>query len=688
VTSRARLLLPLAVLAAAPALPGAAAAAVRAVLVGVSDYAYLDTDLMGPRNDVRLMAETLIARGVSPADIMILAEPSPGLDPRLPPPEAPTRAAILSALDRMAAATGPDDTLVFYFSGHGSLAPDRDGDEGGGPDAILLPADTRGWNGALGAVENAIADDEFRTRPALVALLARGAAFVGILDACHAATGFRTLADAPGQGVARYVEPAALGVPEAGALPEAGRLAPPPAGDFVFLYSSQSDQRSFEYPLGDPGDPGAWHGEFTRQLAAVLSEAPGATWAQVLAAAADAMRERRAVQTPDGEGPLLDAAVFGEGPGGARRHPTAGDSLAAGLVHGITEGAVLVLHDRPAGGEALARARAVDVTATAARLEPLDGAALPEAAHAELVAPGPVPPFALAPPVFADDGEARAGDAARPAALAGELAAAIAADPALTMATGAPDAVPVLTGGTLALAGPDGVLDPEGPGSTPRLRPGEPVAAFLARAAHAHRLRRALAEAERAAGRALGQPPVAVTMDRIPGAAAPDGACAPPDPADPAREPGYDPAAGVGHCDALYLTLSNRSQTAQDVTVLYIAADLTVVPIWPVGGVSNRLPPARSQEVGMQILAPDGMTGLEEIVVVAVAAGGAQRADLTFLADPQDGARTRATEPAGAALAAALDPEAAARGFTPSGAAARPPFTVLRARVTLVPAHP
>ncbi|NJM84400.1 MAG: hypothetical protein HC844_19880 [Tabrizicola sp.] len=52
--------------------------------------------------------------------------------------------------------------MVFYFSGHGSQAPDMSGDEGGGYDEILLPADAAGWKGAIGAVENAILDDELQ----------------------------------------------------------------------------------------------------------------------------------------------------------------------------------------------------------------------------------------------------------------------------------------------------------------------------------------------------------------------------------------------------------------------------------------------------------------------------------------------------------------------------------------------
>ena len=38
----------------------------------------------------------------------------------------------------------------------------------------------------------------------------------------------------------------------------------------MFLYSSQSDQRSFEYPLADGS---GWHGEFTLRLAQVLQAA-------------------------------------------------------------------------------------------------------------------------------------------------------------------------------------------------------------------------------------------------------------------------------------------------------------------------------------------------------------------------------------------------------------------------------
>ena len=53
---------------------GKAGAEVRAVIVGVGDYLYLDADLKGPVNDVGLMADTLMLRGVGAAAITVLAD--------------------------------------------------------------------------------------------------------------------------------------------------------------------------------------------------------------------------------------------------------------------------------------------------------------------------------------------------------------------------------------------------------------------------------------------------------------------------------------------------------------------------------------------------------------------------------------------------------------------------------------
>lgn len=575
-----------------------ARAEVRAVLVGVSDYLVLDADLNGPAHDVRLMAETLALRGVDPGAMTILSSDLTSL-PEGASTGQPTRAAIMAALETVAAASGPGDTVVFYFSGHGAQAPDLSGDEGGGYDEILLPADAAGWKGAIGAVENAILDDELQLWAQ--GMLSRGVQVVGLIDACHSATGFRAIG---GQGVARVVDETLLGIPD-DVQPVAGDPAPPLSGDFVFLYSSQSDQRSFEYPLTD-GE--TWHGEFTLRLAQVLREVPQASWAQVLAATREGMVQGPARQMPEGEGTLLEAQVFGTG-AGAARFAVKGGALAAGLLDGLATGAEVALYADPAGGDALAVLPLAKVSAREAVLE----GAVPEAAlWAELVTAPPPAPLVLAEAVRADPGDGF------------DYAPWLAALPA----SGAKaDLVPILTGGAVALAGADGVLDAAGPGSSPRIlplageTPAEAVERVLETAAHGLRLREVLAGAT---GRSLtGATPVTMTVERR---AAGEG-CGKVAEAQP-----HDPATGVAPCDQLWLTLTNTGGKAQDVSVLYFAADFTVAPIWPAQNLANRLAPGESVRVGLMI-EEDSAAGLEEIWVLAVPVDpDTPRVDLTRLA--------------------------------------------------------
>ncbi len=625
----------------------------RAVLIGVSDYLVLDADLQGPSYDVALMAETLVVRGVDAGKMTVLTATPTGLPAGVVTGQ-PVRAEIIAAMEAAAAASQPGDTVVFYFSGHGSQAPDMSGDEGGGYDEILLPADAAGWKGAIGAVENALLDDELQAWAQ--GMLSRGVKLVGLVDACHSATGFRAIG---GEGVARVLDPEALGIPDYIAT-VAGAEAPPLSGDFVFLYSSQSDQRSFEYPLGDDG---TWHGEFTLRLAEVLRSAPTASWAQVLAATTDAMVQGPARQMPEGEGTLLDAQVFGAGAAEARM-VVEGDVLKAGLLQGLTAGSEVALYAGPAGGDALGRMTITDVTAREARL---DGPVPKGAVWAELVSLAPPAPLTLAEPVRAD--------AADGLDYAEWLAA-------LPSGEGPADLVPILTEGSVALANADGVLDPEGPGSSPRimLEAGETAAMavdrMLAQAEHGLRLREVLAGA---AGRSLtGKAAVSMQIERRVAAAA-DGACAAPEAA-----VAYDPADGVSACDQIWLTLTNTGGKAQDVSVLYFAANFEVTPIWPAQNLANRLAPGESVRVGMQI-EPGQTAGLEEIWVLAVPVDpDAPRVDLTRLATPQ---MTRAFAGASDEVTIWLEgrmippDEARTRGFTIKPA----PLTMIRQVVRLNP---
>jgi hypothetical protein len=96
-----------------------------AILVGVNDY--LDQgiiDLATPRNDARDLAGSLAGwdRVFTMTD-----------DADLRGPDAPTRTNIENRLSLLADLSNPDDTILFFFSGHGAT--------GGDNESLLLPLD-------------------------------------------------------------------------------------------------------------------------------------------------------------------------------------------------------------------------------------------------------------------------------------------------------------------------------------------------------------------------------------------------------------------------------------------------------------------------------------------------------------------------------------------------------------------
>jgi caspase domain-containing protein/uncharacterized protein DUF4384 len=143
----------------------------RALLIGVNDYATQEFgDLNGAVNDVEAMKGLLVSRfGFDPANVPTMTD------------RQATREAILAAIRRLVAASGPRDTLYVHFSGHGSQVRDLDGDEPDGQDETLVPSDGR----TPGVPD--ITDDE------LGALLAGVQAenCVVVLDSCHSGTATR-----------------------------------------------------------------------------------------------------------------------------------------------------------------------------------------------------------------------------------------------------------------------------------------------------------------------------------------------------------------------------------------------------------------------------------------------------------------------------------------------------------------
>ncbi len=579
--------------------PQMARAETRAVLVGVGEYLYLDADLKGPVNDVGLMAETLRLRGVAAGSITVLADEAAEL-PQGVARGLPDRAAILDALGDALAASAPGDTLVFYFSGHGAQAPDNDGDEGGGMDEIFLPRDTRGWNGGIGEVENAIRDDEFAAFAARVA--EREVKLVAILDACHSGTGFRALET--GEARARYVSPAALGLPDNDA-PDALAEAAPPEGEYVFLYAAQSDQRAFEYPVGEER---RWHGDFTRAITAVMREAPNLSYSALVQAAALRIETRagQAAQTPDVEGPMADAAVLGGDAPGLARIAVEGQVLKAGLLSDVTEGSEVALYSGLLEKSPAGRAVVTAVRANSADLRYLEPYPTTRVSHGEITRRAVDVSFSVA---FTPDALAQLerGDTGGVAALQAMLD--------LDVTAPKPSHRVIWTGEEFALIGPDGVLDAKGAGTSPRLGvgPTAELAMRLQAVAGRVRLERALAQLGQGgavSGFSLGTTGPKVGFGVTPGALR-AGKCR----AGGGAVQEASGSAKARHCDILNLRVENPTASMQDITVLYIDAASQISTLWPTQNVSNRLESGGSKALRFG-LRNDGTRDLHEAVIV------------------------------------------------------------------------
>ena len=148
-----------------------AAGVKRALLIGINHYKSVP-GLQGSVNDVETMREILTTRwGFAARNITVLTD------------EGATREKMLAALNQLVQESGPDDTVYFHYSGHGSQVQDLNGDEADGLDETIVPQDGRSGN-----VPD-IVDDELDV--IFSRLRARSAVIV--LDSCHSGTATRAI---------------------------------------------------------------------------------------------------------------------------------------------------------------------------------------------------------------------------------------------------------------------------------------------------------------------------------------------------------------------------------------------------------------------------------------------------------------------------------------------------------------
>lgn len=339
----------------------------HALLIGASTYGNLDPQfwLKGPANDVRLVQTYLTTTApvpFAPGNVRVLAD---GIDGA----QAPTLAAIRAAFADLSATVQPGDFVYVHFSGHGSQAPAADAEaELDGLDELFLPVDIGPWNDAIGAVQNALVDDEIGAM--LDALTDKGADVWVVFDSCHSGTATRAAPSGDDEVRVRQLPPEALGLSadrmaeaestsrgmdDPRARPEAPVVAGIGKGSVVAFFAAQTNEVTPEknMPKGKPGR--VPQGVFTWTLFEVLSEYPGATYGQV---AQEVLRKystrRLALSTPLFEGDLDRVVFAGEAAPRLAQWPATregGDfTLPAGSLHGLTEGSRLVLLASAADG--------------------------------------------------------------------------------------------------------------------------------------------------------------------------------------------------------------------------------------------------------------------------------------------------------------------------------------------------
>ncbi|MES2549069.1 MAG: caspase family protein [Pseudomonadota bacterium] len=372
--------------------PPAVARENHALLIGANQYPNLEERwwLKGPANDVQLVAQYLTTEAPVPfasENVTVLSDGVAGSTP-------PTLGAIRGAFADLTAEVQPGDFVYLHFSGHGTQAPALDpATELDGLDELFLPVDIGPWSDQVGAVENALVDDEIG---ALIdGLRAKGANVWAVFDSCHSGTATRAVTSAEDDVRVRQLPPQALGI-DVDAV-EVSRSVDPRAteapfdggagqGSFVAFFAAQTNEVTPEknLPRGKPGRKP--QGVFTWTLMETLAEYPNATYGQL----GQEVLRRYAVKNLAKSTPLfegdLDQVVFG-GEGGARvsqwqaEVTDAGFTIPAGTLHGLSEGAVLAVMGSAAASDAEAlgfvELTSVETFSSTARGVEKDGKVLP-----------------------------------------------------------------------------------------------------------------------------------------------------------------------------------------------------------------------------------------------------------------------------------------------------------------------
>ncbi len=146
----------------------------RALLVGVGQYRVSSANLIGIDKDIRMMKEVAGLAGFSSGQVKVLED------------SQATLAGIEQAIKEwLISGVTPKDRVLFYFSGHGSQIPDKNGDEKDKADEVLVPHDVAVDGNTL---KNVFVDEQFGE---ILSQIPAKDIFV-FIDACHSGTAYKS----------------------------------------------------------------------------------------------------------------------------------------------------------------------------------------------------------------------------------------------------------------------------------------------------------------------------------------------------------------------------------------------------------------------------------------------------------------------------------------------------------------
>jgi hypothetical protein len=148
-----------------------ALAADKALIVGVGKYNLPSANLKGIDLDVNMASDMAVYMGIAPENIHVMMD------------ENATLANVKAQMRWLSSNVGAKDRIFFYFSGHGTQVPDKDGEEADGLDEamVLHDIDGKSYNGLY-------IDDDFGA--ALKQIPSQN--IVVMVDACHSGTGTKS----------------------------------------------------------------------------------------------------------------------------------------------------------------------------------------------------------------------------------------------------------------------------------------------------------------------------------------------------------------------------------------------------------------------------------------------------------------------------------------------------------------